>query len=155
MNYLVYIEHSAENLQFFLWYKDYQTRFANATTSDMPLAPEWTREMEEEVLSRMQKEKQSRLRQEELGAEIFKGTDFEKATKNPDQAAATSGGGNPFNTPPRTPAGGNDSESLAPSNAVSNPSTYRSQASDAFAAAGAKTPCECRWKSPMSTVHDR
>ena len=141
MNYLVYIEHSAENLQFYLWYKDYQTRFAKADTSDLPLAAEWTREMEEEVLSRMQKEKQTRLRQDEPGAEIFKGTDFEKKTKKPDQAVVTTGG-NPFNTPPRTPAGANDSDSLAPSNVVSNPSTYRSQASDAFAAAGAKTPCK-------------
>jgi hypothetical protein len=27
MDYLVYIEHNAENLQFFLWYKDYCKRF--------------------------------------------------------------------------------------------------------------------------------
>lgn len=41
MNYLLYIEHSAENLQFFLWYRDYLMRFANLPPSEKALSPLW------------------------------------------------------------------------------------------------------------------
>lgn len=41
MNYLLYIEHSAENLQFFLWYRDYLMRFANLPPSEKALSPIW------------------------------------------------------------------------------------------------------------------
>ena len=34
MNYLKYIEHAAENLQFFLWFHDYNTRFNNLRESE-------------------------------------------------------------------------------------------------------------------------
>jgi hypothetical protein len=146
MNYLVYIEHSAENLQFYLWLKDYSKRFEDAPTADTALAPVWTQEMEEEVLTRVQKEKASRLRQEAPGAEIFTGTDFEKKMKKPDPglAAVKSGNNNPFNTPPRTPAGGhdNDTESIGMSQFTSTQATYKSLASEAFASAGAKAPCQ-------------
>jgi hypothetical protein len=139
MNYLVYVEHSAENLQFYLWHQDYVKRFKAATTSDLVLAPEWTKAMEDEVAVKLQKEATEKLRQEEAGAsEIFKGTDFEK--KHGDTSPAD---GNPFSTPPQTAASNGDGDSTyAPSTQPSNARTYRSQASDAFAAAGAKTPCE-------------
>ncbi len=45
MNYLKYIEHDAENLQFFLWFRDYKTRFANVPDSEKNLSPEWTNEL--------------------------------------------------------------------------------------------------------------
>ena len=47
MNYLVYIEYSAENLQFFLWYRDYVKRFNELPRSERTLAPEWTAEQAE------------------------------------------------------------------------------------------------------------
>ncbi|KAK1500916.1 hypothetical protein CTAM01_06368 [Colletotrichum tamarilloi] len=135
MNYLIYIEHAAENLQFFLWHRDFQKRFGEAKTSDMSLAPEWTGTMETDLLQRMNKEKSQKMRKKP-GQEIFKGTDFEKK-------GATSGivqdPNNPFHTPPRTP---NDYEGsvYTGSQGVSNADSYRSQASDAFAAVGAKQP---------------
>ncbi|KAK1982753.1 hypothetical protein LZ30DRAFT_589887 [Colletotrichum cereale] len=135
MNYLIYIEHAAENLQFFLWHRDYQNRFREAKTSDMALAPEWTEAMETEVLQRMSKEKSQRMRKKP-GQEIFKGTDFEKgpAAAIIEESAAP----NPFSTPPRTP---NDQESVyTGSHGASNAESYRSLASDAFAAVGAKQP---------------
>ena len=46
MNYLVYVEHAAENLQFYLWYKDYEKRFEAARKTDTSLAPEWTQTMQ-------------------------------------------------------------------------------------------------------------
>jgi len=43
MNYLKYIEHAAENLQFYLWYRDYSARWQKLPESEKALTPEWTR----------------------------------------------------------------------------------------------------------------
>lgn len=129
MNYLIYIERSAENLQFFLWYRDYVKRFKEADTSDINLAPEWTQAMEEDAITRLQKEQADKMRREPAGAEIFKGTDFEK---RPGPTVHETK--DPFSTPPRTP-GEQDSQYTG-----SNAFSYRSQANDAFSAAGAKVP---------------
>ena len=42
MNYLKHIELAAENLQFFLWHRDYCRRFGEMPESERVLAPEWT-----------------------------------------------------------------------------------------------------------------
>ena len=42
IEYLLYVEHCAENLQFFLWYKDYAKRFENLSASEQCLSPEYT-----------------------------------------------------------------------------------------------------------------
>ncbi|KAL1304723.1 hypothetical protein AAFC00_003670 [Neodothiora populina] len=42
MNYMKYIEHDAENLQFFLWYRDYCQRFERLPASEQVLSPAWT-----------------------------------------------------------------------------------------------------------------
>ncbi|KKZ59882.1 hypothetical protein EMCG_05268 [[Emmonsia] crescens] len=44
MTYLIYVERNAENLQFFLWYRDYTRRFALIAESHGQLSPEWTGE---------------------------------------------------------------------------------------------------------------
>ena len=41
MDYLVYVAHDAENLQFYLWLEDYTQRFEAAAMSDKCLSPEW------------------------------------------------------------------------------------------------------------------
>jgi hypothetical protein len=41
MDYLVYVEHNAENLQFYLWYKDYVRRFNELPQEEKVLSPEW------------------------------------------------------------------------------------------------------------------
>lgn len=134
MNYLIYIEHSAENLQFFLWYRDYSKRFPEAETTDLALAPEWTQAMEDECVARLQKEGAEKIRREPAAASIFKGTDFEK------NADATIGRGDPFSTPPRTPMSHDDSFSSTGPSGMGR-TNYRSQAREAFAAAGVKQPC--------------
>jgi hypothetical protein len=141
MNYLLYIEHAAENLQFYLWHQDYVKRFNSADTSDLALAPEWTKSKEDELAVRLQKAATENVRQQAAAgaSDIFKGTDFEKQpgdfTPTPD--------GDPFSTPPSTPAAPGDRDTLyAPSTQPSNADSYRSQASDAFAGVGAKIPCE-------------
>ncbi|KAK8061241.1 hypothetical protein PG994_007607 [Apiospora phragmitis] len=132
MNYLIYIEHAAENLQFFLWHRDYAKRFQEAGTTDISLAPEWTQAMEDEAAAKFQKDAAAQLKREPEAAKIFKGTNFEKgaemAIENKD----------PFSTPPRTPAYDDDASTVfSGSQATTN---YRSQAYDAFAAARAKQP---------------
>lgn len=42
MDFLVYVEHNAENLQFYLWYRDYIERWAQLPDRDQALAPVWT-----------------------------------------------------------------------------------------------------------------
>lgn len=82
MNYLIYVERSAENLQFFLWCRDYERRFAEADTADIALAPEWTRAMEDEALARIKKNHVEKVRRvPKEAAVIFKGTDFEKGSE--------------------------------------------------------------------------
>jgi hypothetical protein len=47
MNFLKYVEHSAENLQFYLWFKDYIKRFEELPEGERDLSPEWTQAQEE------------------------------------------------------------------------------------------------------------
>ncbi|KAI0401569.1 hypothetical protein F4802DRAFT_609290 [Xylaria palmicola] len=129
MNYLIYIEHSAENLQFFLWYRDYVRRFNSAPDSEVLLSPEWTQAMEEETIAKIQKDAAGKAKKDPpVARDIFKGTDFDKTPEihleNRD----------PFSTPPGSSAG--DSISLSGSQAT----TYLSHAGDAFSAAGVKRP---------------
>ncbi|RCI13890.1 hypothetical protein L249_8209 [Ophiocordyceps polyrhachis-furcata BCC 54312] len=138
MNYLIYIEHSAENLQFWLWYKDYVQRFQAAETADMALAPIWTQDLEDDVVARIRKDQAEKMRPErQATAEMFKGTDFEKP-------AADQAGTNPFNTPPLSSHGaGDDQGSLytaAASMPSGAPSSYTLRAKEAYASAGARQP---------------
>ncbi len=153
MNYLTYIEHSAENLQFYLWYRDYAKRFAEAKTSDIGLAPVWTQSQHDAALQSAQiaATTQKRIIKPEA-VEIFGGSDFEKVPK----VTATESN-DPFVTPPRTPA-----EALSPNAKAhpwdsthslneqgslytttnSNTESYHQQAAEAFTAAGLKQPCK-------------
>ncbi|KAL7938232.1 hypothetical protein V8C35DRAFT_145202 [Trichoderma chlorosporum] len=144
MNYLVYVEHAAENLQFYLWFKSYEKRFAEAKVSDVALAPEWTQAMEDEAVAKVRKEQVDKMRREPpTTAALFKGTDFEK------QACGKKA--NPFNTPPRSPVGVSNYEtptaswevmsSSSASNAQSTSNaSSRTQAAEAFVTAGVKLP---------------
>jgi hypothetical protein len=151
MNYLLYIEHSAENLQFFLWYRDYAKRFDQANTADIALAPEWTDAQHEAAMQATQVVSQKKVNSETT-AEMFKDTDFEKIPRVNAREAS-----NPFSTPPRTAAdvpsghastqpwdsesGLSNQGSLYTTN-NSNPDSYHQLAGEAFAAAGLKQPCK-------------
>lgn len=41
MDYLIYIAHDAENLQFYLWLQDYTARFEALPEDEKALSPEW------------------------------------------------------------------------------------------------------------------
>ena len=62
MDYLVYVEYNAENLQFYLWYREYEHRFNALPGKEKALSKEW---IPEEVPG------------------LTKGTDGEKATAKP------------------------------------------------------------------------
>jgi len=47
MDYLVYVEMNAENLQFYLWYKDYVKRFEALPEKEKVLSPPWALETQE------------------------------------------------------------------------------------------------------------
>lgn len=93
MNYLKYIEHSAENLQFYLWYRDYSERWERLQNSDKALAPVWTTTLAESEMNAS-----SPMRPKKMPAQItemLKNTDFEDRPKaNTDRI-------DPFNTPPK------------------------------------------------------
>ena len=41
LDYLIYVAHDAENLQFFLWLRDYTKRFNNLAPAQKRLSPKW------------------------------------------------------------------------------------------------------------------
>lgn len=99
MNYLKYIEHSAENLQFFLWHRDYSRRFSELPQAERGLSPEWTiaQQADAEMLTACEPRK---LRLSPDTAALLKGTDFAGQTT----VTETEIKGDPLDTPPRTPS---------------------------------------------------
>ncbi|MCJ1320080.1 hypothetical protein MMC15_005417 [Xylographa vitiligo] len=94
MNYLIYIERSAENLQFFLWYRDYCQRFSQLSANERALSPEWTTEKAEADTYAAPKKMSPET------TEIFKGTDFAQTKTTISEFHPAP---NPFHTPPMTP----------------------------------------------------
>ncbi|KAG7285126.1 hypothetical protein NEMBOFW57_009747 [Staphylotrichum longicolle] len=62
MDYLFYVERSAENLQFFLWYWDYIQRWSNLLPRQKALSPLWDPEQAAEPRSRFIKYSHKRAR---------------------------------------------------------------------------------------------
>lgn len=143
MDFLQYIERSAENLQFYLWYRDYVKRFDALPESEKALSPPWTAEKAEAEAIAAKKER-SHAKANAEATEFLKGTDFEPTTK-PTLPENT----NPFHTPPKTPVGEKDSMIHSTTGWSEDASTLRSAAADhtkksaaAFEEAGALQPCK-------------
>lgn len=100
MNYLKYIELSAENLQFFLWYRDYVNRFDGLPANEKALSPEWTVEQAEAEAMAAQVQVRQKVVPPEAAA-AFKGTDFANELRVTEAEKV-----NPFYTPPGTPGEG-------------------------------------------------
>lgn len=96
MNYLKYIEHSAENLQFFLWFHDYNTRFNNLRESERALSPEWTQAQAEAEAASTAQQQRSKVANVEASA-ILQGTSFGDGN-----GSRVNEKGDPFHTPPAT-----------------------------------------------------
>jgi hypothetical protein len=161
MNYLYYVEHSAENLQFFLWYRDYVKRFKEANTSDISLAPEWTRAQQDNALQAAQAQATAQKTRALSKNDIFKGSDFDSALKG-----GTNDSKDPFISPPYTPG------DILPNRKGSQPwdlpssvsgyessystsfmgSSYKQTAGEAFQSAGLKQPCQFIIQNPIVEV---
>jgi len=107
MNYSKYIEYSAENLQFYLWHRDYCQRFEGLSACEQALSPEWT-------ASQAEAETQAawagrRKKPCPIVTSVLQGTDF---VENPPQTVDLEKREpfrDPFrdpsnDTPPRTPS---------------------------------------------------
>lgn len=146
MDYLMYVEHSAENLQFYLWHQDYVRRFNKANTSDLAMAPEWTQAMEEDIKARLRKEAcESSKRHAGTAVDMFKGTYFEVKSLDTFGISVKAFPDTLSNTPPSTATcSHHEDESLAcPSESpFSTASTAHTRLNEDFAAAGAHAPCK-------------
>lgn len=152
MNFLLYIENSAENLQFYLWFRDYVKRFDQLPESEKKLCPVWVPEQPKRKPavakvtsdSDMTVEEKQRANQEVAAA--LTGTDFDSKVKR----TFAEVGNNPFNTPPRTPMDDKDSTIASTDYWVEDSSTLQSgtgtshtkKSADAFETAKTFQPCK-------------
>lgn len=151
MNYLTYIEHAAENLQFFMWYHDYKQRFAHADTADLPLAPEWTQARHDASMQAVQLQASASKPRQHQTVEMFNGIDFE-AEGGYVEFLETK---DPFFTPPCTPPVEEDAgrtfaqpwESVVRMSEKGSAfnrglDSYKQEAMETFKAAGLNQPCQ-------------
>lgn len=145
MNYLIYIEHAAENLQFYLWYRDYLKRFNELPPNERALAPEWSAEQAEMDAQAIQGTPGPKQHISAETAAMFKGTDFAAPI-----ASVVEVKGNPFSTPPRTPNVEVSRESVAASECAwsENCSTLNSTTKNSFQTktAGAFQTADLKWQ---------
>lgn len=94
MNFLKYIELSAENLQFYLWFRDYSKRFDELPEAEQVLSPKWHGDM-----SMQMEMKPANKPTNAEAAAMLEGSDFANVYTPPSQKV----GRNPFFTPPLTP----------------------------------------------------
>ncbi|KAI7463760.1 hypothetical protein KC357_g8148 [Hortaea werneckii] len=135
MNYLKYIEHSAENLQFYLWFRDYTARWDALPESEKVLSPEWTRDQAEAEFAANAPSRPKKMNHEVAAA--LKGSDFSDAPKT------TVVERDPFGTPSKSSH--EDRSDYGSSHAHTfGASTHESVADQAFQDAGLK------WK-PFTT----
>lgn len=144
MNYLMYREHAAENLQFFLWYRDYCRRFAEIPVSEQVLAPEWTPVQAAATEAELAQPHTRGLKHlSPQASAIFNGTDFAPKTNNMTRT----------DTPPITP-NMTDGDGLSAIDSqigvyqgdagFSGGKDYTQKAVEAFEGAGLKwQPCAC------------
>jgi len=139
MNYLKYIEHDAENLQFFLWFRGYVKQFENLPVSEKVLSPEWTlAQAENEQAGGMP------IRRKKIDptvASVLQGTDFEDKNSKP---VIISEKQNPFYDGARTPSSDDDEKhdmsdygsSFGDGRTLQSSTSYAVKAEEAFDEAG-------------------
>ena len=148
MNYLTFRERAAENLQFFLWYRDYCRRFAELPAHERALAPEWTAAQAATDTDLVHQHEKSQVKPSPHMSNLLKGTDFNGGgIKTKAQSMDARGW-----TPPRTPNPAHaDAVSTMESSAAASlydpalssiKGSYAEKAAGAFEAAGLKwQPC--------------
>lgn len=108
MDYLVYVEYNAENLQFYLWYKDYTKRFNALPENEKVLSKEWIPDFQEapNLTKDAEKGEKKKSKRETSVANIMESGYAAKE-------AAISGEDEAPLSPPLSPALGNRHASLA------------------------------------------
>ena len=143
MNYLKYIEIAPENLQFYLWFQDYCTRFDKLPGSEKVLSPEWTQaQAEAEAAGNTAKRSSNKVNPEV--AQVLKDTDFAGGKPKTMMSRA-----DPFETPEKTPsleekrdAMSEYGSSSAGERTTASSAAHRNVADHAFDEAGMKwKPC--------------
>lgn len=142
MNYLIYIEHAAENLQFFLWYRDYAERFAILPLREKALAPEWTISQAEAEVVAAQTQGVGQKKLSPETAALFKGTDFAPGSK----VTVSEYAGNPFNTPPMTPTVETAASIFSSEQGDGKSTTVGSNITHTTKAAGAFENADLKWQ---------
>ena len=107
MNYLKYIEHDAENLQFYLWARAYIKKFNELSDRERSLSPEWNPSQNDIDNLAGQSNANRQMKVSADTAKALQGTGLEpgpRVTETPIPIDEKSGGHNPFYTPPRTPS---------------------------------------------------
>jgi hypothetical protein len=154
MNYLQYVEHSAENLSFYLWYRSYVERFDKLPASEKALAPEWSAaQMDNEITQPARRKKTPAAI-----ATVLEGTEFADtvplASEKPD----------PFNDPrsespetlraPASPTFSDFSSTyMSTERPVSGRSDYGRKADEAMTDAGMRwKPCKYQNLIPLETL---
>lgn len=149
MNYLKYIEHAPENLQFFLWLHQYTDKFEALPASERALSPEWTMSMQEsEKLANEQKNRPMKVSADTAAA--LKGTGLDSTPRITETEKP-----NPFGTPDRSPSEETDRAPMSFSSIQDDKSSAwmsmhtssteeaKKRAGDAFGEAGLKwQPCK-------------
>lgn len=149
MNYLKYIERSAENLQFFLWFRDYSKRFEKLPLSEQALSPEWTSAQAETAAAATAHQptiyKPSDPDVARIVSQSFQGTDF--ASGSP--GASITEKPDPFQEPSRTPSTEDKRDfsvygsSFGDDKTLAGSTLYVKKAEEAFDTAGTKwQPCK-------------
>jgi hypothetical protein len=157
MNYLQYIEHSAENLSFYLWYRSYVERFDKLPASEKALAPEWSAaQMDNEITQPARRKKTPAAI-----ATVLEGTEFA------DTVPLASEKSDPFNDPrsespetlrapasPTSPTFSNFSSSFMGSERPpSGRSDYVRKADEAMTDAGMRwKPCKYQDNTQLKTL---
>jgi hypothetical protein len=143
MNYLKYIEHAAENLQFFLWYRDYCSRWDSLPEHEKALAPVWTAEQADAELAGHTGQARPKRLKPEIAA-VLKDTDFADGPPR-----ATVDRADPFNTPDKSSDDGfrdpmsDYGSSMGDEKTMCSSNVARSVAGQAFDEAGLKwKPCK-------------
>jgi hypothetical protein len=97
LDYLVYVEYNAENLQFYLWYRDYVRRFDALPEKEKVLSPEWIPEVTDlpDLSNAQEKAEKKKTKRDTLATAMHTGYDSKTATFFDDESE--------FRTTPTSP----------------------------------------------------
>jgi hypothetical protein len=135
MDYLIYIAHDAETLQFYLWLQDYKKRYCALRKEEQALSPEWQ-------AARLAEDRKLTHKKSTTGSMAdFPVMDKESAMRMTELSLAAK---EVFDDPPMSPsATATDYESFI-TKSVHSQKTVQELAEDASQQAGLKwQPCKC------------